>query len=185
MAELNPITIAARNGHEVTIRSASRVDALAIRTFGQQVLSGARFNTIQPHELSSDDEQVNWIVDHIESPGKLFLVVSVDGEIVGNLVFTIGQRERLAHSGYLGMSLLSEWRSKGIGRALLTRFFEWANENEHIEKVRLEVFADNKPAIALYQSFGFVKEGLFPRNVKFAEGDYVDVIAMCKFTRGF
>ena len=48
------------------------------------------------------------------------------------------------------------------------------------EQAELEVIADNKNAIALYEALGFVKYGQFPNNMKYADGTYADAIWMMK-----
>lgn len=48
-----------------------------------------------------------------------------------------------------------EFRQQGMGKLLLTYMIKAAFEKYRLQEVRLSVFADNQPAIALYQSFGF------------------------------
>jgi ribosomal protein S18 acetylase RimI-like enzyme len=51
-----------------------------------------------------------------------------------------------------------EFRSGGVGRALLEIGIHWAHEH-HFPGVMLETQADNVPACMLYQSCGFVLHG--------------------------
>ncbi len=44
-------------------------------------------------------------------------------------------------------------------------------------RVEFEVRTDNARAIALYEKFGFAREGVVRRAV-FVDGDYIDAIAM-------
>ena len=50
-------------------------------------------------------------------------------------------------------------RRRGVGRALLEQAVAWA-ESAGVRKLELHVFPWNEPAIALYESFGFEREGL-------------------------
>jgi ribosomal protein S18 acetylase RimI-like enzyme len=72
-------------------------------------------------------------------------------------------------------------RRQGIGRALLQRTVDWAGANG-IEKLELHVFAHNTPAIALYESFGFLQEGYRRRHYR-RGGEYLDAILMAFSTR--
>lgn len=83
------------------------------------------------------------------------------------------------HVGVLGMGIISKFRKQGIGKELLTKTINKANEIG-IEKIELEVFESNLDAIALYSSFGFKKEGLKLKARKF-NGNYDNVLLMGKF----
>jgi ribosomal protein S18 acetylase RimI-like enzyme len=67
-------------------------------------------------------------------------------------------------------------RRRGIGRALLGRAVEWAR-GAGISKLELHVFPHNVPALRLYESFGFTREGY--RKGHYRRGDeLVDAILM-------
>jgi len=92
-------------------------------------------------------------------------------------------RKRLAHVGSLAMSVQPKSRKKGVGTALLQSVMDWAKENPVIEKVTLEVFATNQPAIGLYKKIGFLEEGQKIRGVKITDAKYVDLIVMYRFVK--
>ncbi len=48
------------------------------------------------------------------------------------------------------------------------------------EQAELEVMAENKDAIAMYEKLGFKKFGTFPDNMKYADGSYIDSYWMMK-----
>ena len=48
------------------------------------------------------------------------------------------------------------------------------------EQAELEVISENRNAIALYEKLGFVKYGIFPDNMKYADGTYVSAEWMMK-----
>ncbi|MCI0505116.1 MAG: GNAT family N-acetyltransferase [Gammaproteobacteria bacterium] len=47
------------------------------------------------------------------------------------------------------------YRRQGMGRLLLTYMIKAVFEKYDLQEARLSVFADNQPALALYQQFGF------------------------------
>lgn len=53
-------------------------------------------------------------------------------------------------------------------------------KNLGYEQAELEVIADNKTAIALYEKLGFKIYGTFPDNMKFKNGNYADAYWMMK-----
>lgn len=67
----------------------------------------------------------------------------------------------------------------GIGKAMLEMVLDIAKKAGY-EQAELEVIANNKPAIALYEKLGFLKYGTFPDNMKYADGSYADVYWMMK-----
>ena len=70
------------------------------------------------------------------------------------------------------MGVRSTYRGQGIGDRLLVECLRLA-KNHGLEKVELEVFSDNLPAIRLYWKHGFVEEGHKIRTRKL-DGQYQD-----------
>jgi ribosomal protein S18 acetylase RimI-like enzyme len=67
-------------------------------------------------------------------------------------------------------------RRRGIGRALLDQAVDWAR-TAGVRKLELHVFPWNEPAIHLYESYGFVREGLRAGHY-LRDGQEVDAILM-------
>ena len=76
----------------------------------------------------------------------------------------------------LGLMVASGYRRMGIGRALLDAAVDWAR-GAGIRKLELHVFPHNTPAIALYESYGFVREGYRKAHYR-RDRDTVDAILM-------
>ena len=105
----------------------------------------------------------------------VFVAEAGDG-IVGRLSVARDPHPASAHVGDLGLMVAPAWRRRGIGRTLLAEAVDWGRESR-IRKLELHVFPHNEPAIALYESFGFVREGY--RKAHYRRGaDYVDAILM-------
>jgi ribosomal protein S18 acetylase RimI-like enzyme len=108
---------------------------------------------------------------------SLPVLVAVDGdEVVGWCDIMPSTMSGFTHVGRLGMGVRREWRGQGLGRGLLQDCLSHARR-AGIEKVELEVYADNQAAVRLYESFGFVREGLKARARKL-EGRYQDAVLM-------
>ncbi|HYP23504.1 MAG TPA: GNAT family N-acetyltransferase [Actinomycetota bacterium] len=105
-----------------------------------------------------------------ETPGTS-LVATVDGEIAGQLGLTGAGRMQL------GMWVAQEWRGKGVGSALVRAALEHARANGAY-KVSLEVWPHNAAAIALYEKFGFEREGYLRKHWRRRNGELWDSVVM-------
>jgi len=96
--------------------------------------------------------------------------------IVGRLSLGRDPHPASRHVADLGLMVAADHRRRGIGRALLEQAVAWARE-VGVRKLELHVFPHNEGAIALYESFGFRREGY--RKGHYRRGrDYVDAILM-------
>jgi len=85
--------------------------------------------------------------------------VAVDGdEIVGRLSVARDPHPASSHVADLGLIVAATHRRRGIGRRLLETAVSWAR-GAGVRKLELHVFPWNGPAIQLYETFGFVREG--------------------------
>ena len=108
------------------------------------------------------------VLDH---PKETMFVAVEDGRIVGNADI------QWAGVSELGMAILAEWRGKGIGSALLEALIGWA-ETDGSHKMELRVWPHNEAAIALYEKFGFEREGYLKRHYRRRNGEVWDCIIM-------
>src|SRR5437764_2754827 len=99
-----------------------------------------------------------------------------DGAIVGRLSLARDTHPASAHVADLGLMVAADARRQGVGRALLEAAVEWSR-GAGIRKLELHVFPWNEPAIALYERFGFEREGYRKAHYHRA-GDDVDAILM-------
>jgi RimJ/RimL family protein N-acetyltransferase len=100
----------------------------------------------------------------------------VENQVVGFCDILPGSMVGFTHVGRMGMGVLAGWRGQGIGRRMISACLELARRFG-IEKVELEVFADNIAAIRLYAPFGFADEGVKIRGRKLDER-YQDIRLM-------
>jgi putative acetyltransferase len=116
-----------------------------------------------------------------EKPEGLYgLVACVDGEVVGNLTLvTHPNRPRFRHVGEFGMAVRDDWQGKGVGTALVRAMLNLAENWLNLQRIELQVYADNEPAISLYRKFGFEVEGTH-RAYAFRDGRYVDAYSMAR-----
>jgi RimJ/RimL family protein N-acetyltransferase len=105
-------------------------------------------------------------------------VFVAEGEegIVGRLSLGRDPHPASRHVADLGLMVAASHRRRGIGAALLEQSVAWARD-VGVRKLELHVFPHNEAAIALYESFGFRREGYRRAHYRRGRG-YVDAILM-------
>ncbi len=109
-------------------------------------------------------------------PDAAIYVVEDGGRLVGRLSLARDSHPASSHVADLGLMVAASHRRRGVGRALLDQSVAWAAA-AGVRKLELHVFPWNEPAIALYESFGFEREGLRKGHYLRA-GEDVDAILM-------
>ncbi|WP_227521514.1 GNAT family N-acetyltransferase [Bacillus alkalisoli] len=166
---------------KIDIRTIKVEDAPRLLHHMKIVLSEGKNLLISPKEfhMTTVDEEI-WIKSNIEK-NNFTIVAEKDGEIVGLLNANRGTKVRVEHLCSFGISIQEKYCNQGIGSKMITRLLEWAKQDEKIEKVYLEVFAENERAIHVYEKFGFKKEGIKEKHIKFEDGSYADEYLMGQF----
>ncbi len=77
----------------------------------------------------------------------------------------------------LGMGVDPRHRRGGVGSALLQACIDWARERG-AHKIALQVWPQNAAAIALYEKFGFVREGYLRSHWRRKNDELWDAIVM-------
>ena len=104
------------------------------------------------------------------------IVAETEEGIVGRLSIGRDPHPASAHVADVGLMVAESHRRRGIGWALLEAAVEWARP-AGVRKLELHVFPYNTGAIALYERFGFVREGYRKQHYLRPDG-YVDAILM-------
>ncbi|GGX62421.1 GNAT family N-acetyltransferase [Streptomyces anandii] len=106
------------------------------------------------------------------------LVAELDGRLVGYI--RLGFPTELATNAHVrqirGLAVAGEARGRGVGRALLRAAVEEARR-QGARRISLRVLGHNTPARRLYESEGFVVEGVQPEEFRL-DGAYVDDVLM-------
>ena len=178
MAILSPIVVPIRDG-TITLRSATPADASALIALQLEMAREGGGTVYAEDEVDTDPVvRARRVRRAIAAPDDLVIVAESGGAVVGEASFRAGNARRIAHRGLLGVSVSRPWRSRGVGRALVSGIVEWCRARPAIERVCLWVFADNAPALALYRSLGFVEEGRRVGEIRLEPGRYTDDLVM-------
>lgn len=99
-------------------------------------------------------------------------VVKSEGRVIAYTLVSLS--ESVAH--LLKLSVLPEYRSKGLGKKLLDRVRELAGHSGASE-LKLEVAERNTTAIRFYEKLGMVRQGVLPGYYP-AQGGREDAVQM-------
>lgn len=106
-----------------------------------------------------------------------FTGVAVDnGEAVGLYILHPNNVGRCGHIANASYAVRSDMRGKHIGALLVTDCLHRCRELGFRVLQFNAVVADNKPALALYKSLGFVQLGVIPGGFRKKDGSYADII---------
>ncbi|MER2908420.1 GNAT family N-acetyltransferase [Morganella morganii] len=159
---------------QITIRLADPSDAAALCDMHQDFTSYA--NTLQmpytsrkfwEHRMNQGDQSATR------------LVAVVDGVVVGLLGINQNSNPRRRHVVNFGITVNKSYRGQGVGSALMQAMIDYCDNWLGIRRIELEVFANNPDGLALYEKFGFQREGI-ARDYAFRDGRYVDAILMSR-----
>jgi RimJ/RimL family protein N-acetyltransferase len=109
-------------------------------------------------------------------PDAAVFVAEEDGQLLARMSLARDLHPASRHVADLGLMVAAGHRRRGIGTMLLDAAVDWARVSG-VSKLELHVFPWNEPALHLYESFGFEREGLRKRHYE-REGEYVDAILM-------
>jgi RimJ/RimL family protein N-acetyltransferase len=161
---------------ELGVRHAVPGDATALVALAQEVGAEPEGWLIADDSWRGVADERRYLKALRRHPHAAVFVVEDEARIVGRLSVARDPHPASYHVADLGLMVAAGHRRRGIGRALLTRAVEWARE-AHVRKLELHVFPHNEPAIALYEGFGFVREGFRREHYRRGSG-YVDAILM-------
>jgi ribosomal protein S18 acetylase RimI-like enzyme len=155
----------------VTVRPATLADVDAVVAMLAEVAGEGRWiATEAPVDV---DRRRRRMVEDIEREDAVVLVAEVAGEPVGELGLHL--------AGYgvadLGMAVAAGWRGRGVGSTLLAEAIDRARA-AGAHKVALQVWPHNSAAIALYERFGFQREGYLTRHYRRRSGELWDAVIM-------
>lgn len=178
---INTMIIKDKKDREIILRTAEENDAEKLIDYLKITAAETPFLIREPDEITlSIKQEQDFIRTKKDSENELLLIAEIGGRHIGNCsLMSIGGYKRYRHRCDIAIALYKEYCGLGIGKAMLETVLDIA-EKAGYEQAELEVIADNKPAIALYEKLGFKIYGTFPDNMKYEDGSYVDAYWMMK-----
>jgi len=158
------------------IREAEPADAPALVALAREVGGEPGKWLLSSEEWRGDGEERRYLRAARRSPHAAVFVAETPEGLVGRLSVARDPHPASFHVADLGLMVAASHRRMGIGKALLERALEWAGTSG-VTKLELHVFPHNEAAIALYESFGFVREGYRRRHYRRGV-DHIDAVLM-------
>jgi len=166
------------NNEKVLIRKVKKSDAKALIEYLNVIGGESDFLTFGRDQFGrSIEQEEEYIENALKKDNGLFIIAEVNGKVVGNLNFSGGTRQRNAHVGEFGVSILKEYWENGIGEELIKYLINWSKDSGLIRKINLRARTDNTRGISLYKRLGFLEEGLLKRDF-LINGEFYDSLQM-------
>jgi RimJ/RimL family protein N-acetyltransferase len=154
---------------EFVVRPAASEDIDALLNLYEEVAAEGRYIAAEV-PVDREKRRPGWL-EFIQGDDGAMFVAELGGEIVGSASV---DGKGLAH---LGMFVDKAHRGFGIGFGLLEACIDWARD-VGAHKITLEVWPHNEAAIALYEKFGFEREGYLRRHWRRQSGELWDSVVM-------
>jgi RimJ/RimL family protein N-acetyltransferase len=166
------------DGAPIRIRPSTAADAPAVLAYLRSVGAESDFLSFggEGPPVSEAEERV-FLARLEATDNALAILAEWNGQIVGYLTFTGGNRLRTRHAGEFGITVAQPFQGIGLGRRMLAMLIDWTREGGIVRKINLLVRCDNDRAIALYESLGFEVEGRKRRDMQI-DGVFHDAFLM-------
>jgi RimJ/RimL family protein N-acetyltransferase len=161
------------------IRRALPADAAALVALARAVGSEPDRWLLTASDWRSAAEERRYLRSIRRSVRAAVFVAEAREGIVGRLSLARDPHPASLHVADLGLMVAQSHRRRGVGTALLEQAVEWAR-GAGVTKLELHVFPHNEPAIRLYETFGFRREGYRERHYR-RNGGLVDAVLMAYY----
>ncbi|QBD80517.1 GNAT family N-acetyltransferase [Ktedonosporobacter rubrisoli] len=116
----------------------------------------------------------SWIHDeHMQ-----VFIAEVQGKVVGVVTLLSGEG-RTKHVGEVTVAVHDKYQGQGIGKMLMLTAIDLADNWLNLQRLEMDIYTDNEPAVRLAKSFDFEVEGQ-RRQCSFRSGTYIDSYFMAR-----
>ena len=161
----------------MNIREIQEKDAESFLNLLLELDHETKFMMLEPGERKNDPEVTRSIIKKNLKDSFMYVAEEED-KLFGFLNGQRGSANRIKHTAYIVIGILSSHRGKGIGKKLFEELEKWFEEND-IKRLELTVMTHNEKAINLYKKMGFKIEGVKEHSI-LMEGKFIDEYYMGK-----
>ena len=160
-------TVTLKDGRACILRNGTESDGQALLDIFNLTHTQTDYLLTYPEEHSyTAEDEAELLRRKTDSVDEIELLAELDGKVVGSAgIGSVGRKEKIRHRAEFGISVDKAYWGLGIGRALTEGCIECAKKAGYAQ-LELEVVAENKSALALYKSVGFVEYGRNPKGFR-------------------
>ncbi len=171
---------------KITIREFQKSDLKNIKKFleyNNSFTENDKLLTVGKVSAKEEKDFLSGVAKRQKEKTGIYLIAEHSGKIIGSTDIDLGKR-REKHVGDFGIKIRDGYRGMGLGKYLMAEVMKLSMKQlKPTPKIfHLQVFASNKPAIALYKKMGFKIVAKIPK-VREYKGKLVDEIVMLKFIK--
>ena len=169
-------------GQKIIIREFSKKDLRNIKKFQSYINSAikerALINLNRKISLTQEKIFLEEQLRKMKSHKSVYLIAETNGMVVGTTQIFLNEG-RGEHVGNFGIIIKKGYRKIGLGTYLMGEVIRLAKKKLKPKPkiLKLDVFPNNKPAIALYKKYKFKKVAVIPKQREY-KGKLYDEIVM-------
>lgn len=178
-------TITLKDGRKCILRNGTEADGAAVYAVFNLTHGQTDYLLSYPEENSMTAEQeAEFLQKKTASKNEIEILAEIDGQVVGTAgIERVGAKEKVRHRAEFGISIDKAYWGLGIGRALTEACIECA-EAAGYSQIELDAVAENRRAIALYESVGFAEYGRNPRGFRSRRTGWQELVLMRRELNG-
>ena len=151
-----------------TIRKLNSNDSTEFFSFRLTALQASPLNFLSSYE-EEKYQGINLFHNQlsIENESNVIFGAFINEKLIGSAGLFQENKQKLMHRCNIwGMHVDSNYRQRGIGKALIETTIQYAKKQLKCQIINLTVTATNLSAIKLYESYGFKTWGIEPKAMQ-------------------
>jgi RimJ/RimL family protein N-acetyltransferase len=187
MTELRPGQIlrefTTKSNRTALLRILKENDAKDLQDYINRLSSEDTYVAFSGENVTLKEEQatIKSYLNSLKNGNCIPIICKIDGKIVSicRINRKLNMKKRSLHIAVVVISVRKEFRGEGIGKECLDEVITQSRNLKGVSILKLTAFADNEPAIKLYEKAGFIEVARLPKQY-FYKGKYQDNIIMQK-----
>jgi ribosomal protein S18 acetylase RimI-like enzyme len=170
---------------KIIIREIGKTDKKNAKEFlifiNSLIVEEAKILMNKKQTLKDEFAYLDKVTKNMKNKRSVYIVAEHNGKIVGNTSIELNSY-RSNHVAKFAIAILQGYRGIGLGTQLMSEVLQLAKKNINPKPkiIQLEVYANNKPAIALYKKMGFKIVAKMPNQIQW-NGKLISEYIMLKY----